>query len=86
MASVSARGSATALKRLQKEFIKMQKSPPPGISAAPRLKSNGEQNWLVWDCIIIGPPDSPYEDGVFRAEIVVPRQYPMLPVRSNRAH
>jgi len=70
MASVSSLGRATAVKRLRKEFEKMRKAPAPGISARPRYNSaRDEVDWFTWDCAMVGPVDSPYEDGLFRALI-----------------
>lgn len=49
-----------ALRRIQKELREMNKNPPCDISAAPE----GE-NMFHWTGIILGPPDTPYEAGVF---------------------
>lgn len=38
----------------------MQKDPPSGISAAP-----DDNNVLLWNAVIFGPPDTPFEDGAF---------------------
>ena len=34
-----------------------------------------------WTVTIVGPYDTPYEGGLFRAELVFPRDYPVMPPR-----
>ncbi|ORX39384.1 ubiquitin-conjugating enzyme/RWD-like protein [Kockovaella imperatae] len=63
-----------AQKRLQKEYLSMQKSPPPFIWACPE-----EKNILDWHFIIRGPPDSPYEGGEYHGLIWFPSDYPFKP-------
>ncbi|ODN76908.1 hypothetical protein L202_05484 [Cryptococcus amylolentus CBS 6039] len=63
-----------AQKRLQKEYLAMQKSPPPFVWACPE-----EKNILDWHFIIRGPPDTPYEGGEFHGLIWFPSDYPFKP-------
>ncbi|XAO25079.1 hypothetical protein I312_103888 [Cryptococcus bacillisporus CA1280] len=63
-----------AQKRLQKEYLSMQKSPPPFIWACPE-----EKNILDWHFIIRGPPDTPYEGGEYHGLIWFPSDYPFKP-------
>lgn len=67
--------SKTAQKRLLKELQQLARDSPPGIVAGPRT----EDNLMLWDCLIAGPPDSCYEGGVFAAELHFPRDYPLSP-------
>ncbi|CEP60827.1 E2 ubiquitin-conjugating protein UBC7 LALA0_S02e00518g [Lachancea lanzarotensis] len=67
--------SKTAQKRLFKELTQLIKDSPQGIVAGPIT----EDNLFVWDCLISGPPDSPYEGGVFNARLEFPRDYPLSP-------
>lgn len=67
--------SKTAQKRLLKEYQQLVKDPPPGIVAGPK----DENNLFLWDCLIQGPPDTPYEGGVFNAQLEFPRDYPLSP-------
>lgn len=67
--------SKIALRRLLTELESLAKDPPPGISACPA----GEDRWHEWDCVIIGPEDTLYDGGAFRARLVFPPQYPMQP-------
>jgi ubiquitin-conjugating enzyme E2 J2 len=66
--------SKAAQKRLSKEYVAMQKSPPPFVWAAP-----DEKNILTWNFIIRGPPDSPYHGGEYHGVIMFPSDYPFKP-------
>lgn len=33
----------------------------------------------VWDVLMFGPKDTPYENGIFRAKMIFPLQYPEAP-------
>ncbi|AMD19658.1 HCL493Cp [Eremothecium sinecaudum] len=67
--------SKTAQKRLMKELQQLLKDSPEGIVAGPVT----EDNLFLWDCLIEGPPDSPYEGGVFNAKLKFPTDYPLSP-------
>lgn len=68
-------GRSTAQKRLLKEYQELSKNPPEGVIAGPA----SEDNLFVWDCLLEGPPDTPYEDGVFSATLTFPKDYPLSP-------
>jgi ubiquitin-conjugating enzyme E2 D/E len=63
------------LKRLNKEWNDMIKTPTPGIVAAPKDPSN----MLVWKAEMKGPSPSCYEEGVFELEMTFPAEYPNKP-------
>ncbi|KAI8342245.1 ubiquitin-conjugating enzyme/RWD-like protein [Blakeslea trispora] len=63
-----------AYKRLTKEYMAIQKNPPPYIVAKPL-----ESNILDWHYVITGPPDSPYEGGEYYGRITFPAEYPFKP-------
>ncbi|EDO16805.1 hypothetical protein Kpol_1056p5 [Vanderwaltozyma polyspora DSM 70294] len=67
--------SKTAQKRLFKEYQQLIRDSPPGIVAGPA----NENDLFLWDCLIQGPPDTPYEHGVFNAQLRFPRDYPLSP-------
>ncbi|KAI8854429.1 putative ubiquitin-conjugating enzyme E2 [Chytridium lagenaria] len=60
-------------KRIIKETERLLAEPAPGISAKPH-----EDNLRYFDVIIAGPGQSPFEGGVFKLELFLPEEYPML--------
>ncbi|KPV74227.1 uncharacterized protein RHOBADRAFT_54079 [Rhodotorula graminis WP1] len=38
-----------------------------------------EDDFFTWSCLISGPEDTPFEGGVFQAELKFPRDYPLSP-------
>ncbi|KAF8449281.1 UBC-like protein [Boletus edulis BED1] len=66
--------SKTAQKRLTKEYISMQKEPPPFVWAVP-----DEKNILTWNYLIRGPPDSPFAGGEYHGALLFPAEYPFKP-------
>jgi len=63
-----------AHKRLTKEFVAMQREPPPFVWASP-----DENNILNWNFLIRGPPESPFEGGEFHGVLLFPPEYPFKP-------
>jgi ubiquitin-protein ligase len=53
----------------------MTENPPEGILAGPV----SEENFFVWEAYILGPPDTPYEGGLFKAILTFPSDYPLNP-------
>ncbi|GAB5360895.1 hypothetical protein AAMO2058_000667000 [Amorphochlora amoebiformis] len=45
------------------------------------LMPSREGNLFDWKAFVKGPPDSPYEGGVFELRLQVPQQYPLKPPR-----
>ena len=64
----------SSTKRLQKELGEMTKEPPPNCTAGPK-----NENLHDWVSTILGPPGSPYEEGVFILDIHFPQEYPFKP-------
>jgi len=62
------------VKRLQKEFLDMQKDDTPNLSASPI-----NDNLFEWEAVILGPIGTPYEGGVFNLNISIPSNYPFKP-------
>jgi ubiquitin-conjugating enzyme E2 D/E len=63
-----------ALKRILREIKDLTNDPIPSCSAGPR----GE-NMFLWDAVLFGPSETPYEGGVFRLQIQFPVDYPFKP-------
>eukprot|EP00823_Brevimastigomonas_motovehiculus_P008111 TRINITY_DN7381_c0_g1_i1.p1 TRINITY_DN7381_c0_g1~~TRINITY_DN7381_c0_g1_i1.p1 ORF type:complete len:153 (-),score=37.54 TRINITY_DN7381_c0_g1_i1:299-757(-) len=60
--------------RIQKETERLLKNPIAGISATPH-----KDNPRYFDIVITGPKDSAYEKGLFKLEMFLPEEYPMVP-------
>lgn len=63
--------STPARRRLMRDFKKLQDDPPPGIMGAPC-----DDNIMLWQCVIFGPKDTPFEDGTFRVTMEFTEEYP----------
>jgi len=66
--------STAARRRLMRDFKRMQTDPPAGVSASPL-----PDNVMTWNAVIIGPADTPFEDGTFRLVMHFEEQYPNKP-------
>ena len=65
----------TSKKRIVKELQELSNENNPNISAGPI----DDNNIFAWSATIIGPKDSPYEDGIFLLKISFPQNYPFKP-------
>jgi ubiquitin-conjugating enzyme E2 D/E len=61
-------------KRLQKELQGLHENPIEYVSAAPN-----NEDIFNWTATIVGPPETPYEGGVFTVFIKFPNDYPFKP-------
>lgn len=66
---------AAAQKRLLVEYRNITNDPPEGITAGP----SNEDDMFVWEALIQGPEGTPFEGGIFPAELKFPRDYPLSP-------
>ncbi|KAF2764680.1 UBC-like protein [Teratosphaeria nubilosa] len=64
----------SAHKRLTREYLSLQKSPPDYITAHP-----SETNILEWHYILTGPPQTPYHNGQYWGTLTFPPDYPFAP-------
>jgi ubiquitin-conjugating enzyme E2 G2 len=67
--------SNVAQKRLFHEYKNLSTNPPDGITAGPI----SEDDMFYWEALIEGPGDTPFEGGVFAAELKFPKDYPLSP-------
>jgi Ubiquitin-conjugating enzyme len=67
--------TSVASKRLFQEYKSLLTSPPDGITAGPV----NEDDLFVWEALIQGPEDTPFEGGMFPAELKFPKDYPLNP-------
>ncbi|KAJ8605730.1 hypothetical protein MRB53_041371 [Persea americana] len=68
---VNARGSQEAVSGVQESH----NDPPDGITAGPV----NEDDMFVWEALIMGPEGTPFEGGIFPAELKFPKDYPLAP-------
>ncbi|KAF8486991.1 ubiquitin-conjugating enzyme [Russula ochroleuca] len=73
MSTVTSLASNTLL--LRRQLTEITKHPLEGFSAG----LVDESNLYEWDVMIIGPPDTLYEGGFFKARLTFPPEYPDLP-------
>ena len=64
-----------AARRISKEYEEMKREPPQNCTAGPVTPGD----LTNWNATIIGPPDSPYQNGVFSLKIAFPFDYPFRP-------
>jgi len=57
-----------------KDFKRLQQDPPAGVSGAP-----SDNNIMLWNAVIFGPHDTPFEDGTFKLTIEFTEEYPNKP-------
>ena len=60
--------------RLNKEIKEIQDSGNAGVSAS--FYQNDSNHWKG---VIKGPPDTPYHNGTFVVDIIIPPNYPFVP-------
>jgi ubiquitin-conjugating enzyme E2 G1 len=62
---------------LRKQLRDLSKNPVEGFSAG--LVDDG--NMYEWEIVILGPPETFYEGGFFKARLSFPKDYPLMPPR-----
>ncbi|KAH0449463.1 hypothetical protein IEQ34_020155 [Dendrobium chrysotoxum] len=73
-ASAACRMSTPARKRLMRDFKRLQQDPPAGISGAPQ-----DNNIMLWNAVIFGPDDTPWDGGTFKLTLQFTEDYPNKP-------
>eukprot|EP01137_Pigoraptor_chileana_P020750 Opistho-2@83544 len=60
---------------LRKQLQELSKNPVEGFSAG----LIDDNDIYKWEVMIIGPPDTLYEGGFFKAHLIFPKEYPQRP-------
>ncbi|GMY15669.1 ubiquitin-conjugating enzyme [Fagus crenata] len=68
------RMSTPSRKRLMRDFKRLQQDPPAGISGAPQ-----DNNIMLWNAVIFGPDDTPWDGGTFKLTLQFTEDYPNKP-------
>jgi ubiquitin-conjugating enzyme E2 G1 len=63
-----------ALRRLQSELKQYNADPNYFYSIEPSVDS-----FFIWNVLLIGPPDSPFEGGIFKCQFEFSMEYPIKP-------
>ncbi|KAH9822469.1 ubiquitin-conjugating enzyme/RWD-like protein [Melampsora americana] len=75
--------ATTALKRLMTEYRQLNnKSSKQSTSEEEVMFVAGpvsESDFFIWEALIAGPEDTPFEGGIFTAILTFPRDYPLSP-------
>ncbi|KAL8716034.1 MAG: hypothetical protein Q9225_006283 [Loekoesia sp. 1 TL-2023] len=61
--------------RLSREYEALVKADYKEIRAGPI----SEENMFLWEALMAGPEGTPFEGGVYRAELTFPKDYPLNP-------
>ncbi|KAI9858866.1 MAG: Ubiquitin-conjugating enzyme E2 7 [Vezdaea acicularis] len=67
--------TSTAQKRLLHDYRLLSTDPPDGILAGPKT----EDSLFEWEALIQGPEGTPFEGGIFPADLIFPKDYPLAP-------
>ncbi|KAF8497514.1 ubiquitin-conjugating enzyme/RWD-like protein [Russula emetica] len=66
--------STNCRRRLIRDFKRLSSDPPGGISGSPC-----PDNIMLWNAVIFGPADTPFEDGTFKLLLTFDESYPNKP-------
>ncbi|XP_062207566.1 ubiquitin-conjugating enzyme E2 2-like [Phragmites australis] len=66
--------STPARKRLMRDFKRLMQDPPAGISGAPQ-----DNNIMLWNAVIFGPEETPWDGGTFKLTLQFAEEYPNKP-------
>eukprot|EP00612_Vaucheria_litorea_P001904 CAMPEP_0171455412 /NCGR_PEP_ID=MMETSP0945-20130129/2317_1 /TAXON_ID=109269 /ORGANISM="Vaucheria litorea, Strain CCMP2940" /LENGTH=167 /DNA_ID=CAMNT_0011980647 /DNA_START=141 /DNA_END=644 /DNA_ORIENTATION=- len=64
-----------ATELLRRQLNELVKNPPEGVSVG----LVNDNNIFLWEMLIVGPPDTLFEEGLFKATLEFPRDFPNNP-------
>ena len=64
-----------SLKRIKNELNELINNQPTNFS----VNLISDDNIYHWSCLLIGPTNTPYENGMFKLDILLSNDYPFLP-------
>jgi ubiquitin-protein ligase len=67
--------SSYATELLRRQLLDLSRNPPDGVSVG----LGEDDNMFVWEVMIVGPPDTLYEGGLFKAKLEFPPDFPNAP-------
>jgi len=67
---------------LKKQLADLNRKPVDGFSAG----LIDDENLFQWEVMILGPPDTFYEGGFFKAHLLFPPEYPQKPPKMKFVH
>ncbi|CAK4075650.1 unnamed protein product [Aphanomyces euteiches] len=60
---------------LRRQFTELSRNPPEGVSVG----LGDDENLFNWEIMLVGPPDTLYEGGFFKARLEFPSDFPNMP-------
>ena len=66
--------STPCRRRLMRDMKRLEKDAPSGVAGAPCT-----DNIMIWNAVILGPEETPFEDGVFKLIFEFEETYPTKP-------
>lgn len=58
-------------KRLVRDYKRLQQDPPQGVNGSPN-----PDNIMLWNAVIFGPEDTPWDGGTFKLTLEFSEEYP----------
>ena len=74
---------AQALKRITKELAEINRNEELEEKGIISVGPIDDSDLFIWEAVIQGPEDSPYQSGNFELQITFPKEYPYKPPKIN---
>jgi len=72
---MAAAADSYAIELLRRQLHELNRNPPDGVSVG----LADDSNLFKWELMIVGPPDTLYEGGFFKATLDFPPNFPNMP-------